>query len=68
MNALILFCLVQLYLAFGLAGMVWPDKFMSLFGVLMFPWPASYRVIRANGLAAITVYLILVGKLWVAGF
>jgi len=67
MNSLILFCLVQLYLTFGLAGIVWPDKFMPLFGVLMFPWAASHRVIRVNGIAAITAYLILVGKFWMTG-
>jgi len=67
MNALILFGLVQLYLTFGLAGMVWPDKLMPLFGVLMFPWPATHRIIRANGIAAITAYLILLGKLWMTG-
>jgi hypothetical protein len=59
--------LIQLYLAFGVAGLVWPDKFMPLFGILMFPWPASYRVIRINGIAAIGAYLVLVGRILIAG-
>jgi hypothetical protein len=53
-------CLViQLGVAFGLAGLFWPDKFMPLFEILMFPWAASGRWVRANGIAAIGVSLIL---------
>jgi hypothetical protein len=53
-------CLViQLGLAFGLAGLFWPDKFMPLFEILMFPWAASCRAVRANGIAAIGLSLIL---------
>jgi len=53
-------CLVvQLGLAFGLAGLFWPDKFMPLFEILMFPWAASCRAVRANGAAAIGLSLIL---------
>lgn len=58
---------IQLYLVFGVAGMVWPEKFMPLFGVLMFPWAASHRLIRVNGLAAIAAYVLLVGKIFTAG-
>jgi hypothetical protein len=50
---------VQLGLAFGLAGLFWPDKFMPLFETLMFPWAASRRAIRANGIAAIGLSLLL---------
>lgn len=67
MNMVLCF-FIQLYLAFGLAGMVWPEKFMPLFGVLMFPWAASHRLIRVNGLAAIAAYLLLVAKIFLAGF
>ncbi len=59
MHRLGLCLLVQLCLAFGVAGLFWPDKFMPLFDVLMFPWAASYRVIRANSLAAIGLSLLL---------
>ena len=64
---LVLCFFIQLYLAFGLAGMVWPENFMPLFGVLMFPWAASHRLIQVNGLAAIAAYLLLLGKIFVLG-
>jgi len=50
---------VQSALAFGVAGLLWPEKFMALFDVLMFPWPASYRTIRLNSVAAIALALLL---------
>jgi hypothetical protein len=50
---------VQLGLAFGLAAVLWPNKFIPLFEVLMFPWVASDRAIRANGIAAIGLALLL---------
>ncbi len=60
----LIFCLiVQLNLIFGIAGMVWPDKFMRLYGVLMFPWPASHRAIRLHGIVAILGYVFAVGKI-----
>ena len=53
-------CLVvQVCLAFGVAGLLWPEKLMPFFEVLMFPWAASCRAIRANGIAAIGVSLLL---------
>lgn len=58
--------IVQMSLAFGVAGLLWPDKFMSLFDVLMFPWAASYRTVRANSLAAIALSLVLLVKLFTA--
>jgi len=60
----LIFCvIVQLNLAFGVAGLIWPDKLMSVFGVLMFPWPASYRAIRTHGIVSILGYLVVLGKL-----
>ena len=57
-------CLVvQLCLAFGIGGLFWPDKLMPLFSVLMFPWLASYRAIRANSIAAIGLSLLLLVRL-----
>jgi hypothetical protein len=50
---------VQLSLAFGVAGLLWPDKFVPLFNVLLFPWAATDRAIRANSLAAIGLALLL---------
>ena len=50
MTDLVLCLLVQLCLAFGVGGLFWPEKLMPLFEVLMFPWIASYRSIRANSI------------------
>ncbi|MGB6679221.1 MAG: hypothetical protein WBE44_21170 [Terriglobales bacterium] len=58
-NNLLLCFVVQLGVAFGLAGLLWPDKFMPLFEILMFPWAANCRGIRANGIAAIGLSLLL---------
>jgi len=59
MNDLGLCLVLQLCLAFGLGGLFWPDKFMPVFDVLMFPWAASYRTLRANSIAAIGLSLLL---------
>ncbi len=63
MENLIFFIIVQLNLVLGVAGLVWPDKLMPVFGVLMFPWPASYRAIRTHGLVAIVGYVLVLCKL-----
>jgi hypothetical protein len=63
MNSLELCLVVQLSLAFGMAGLFWPDKLMPLFDVLMFPWAASYRAIRANSIAVIGLALLLLVRL-----
>jgi len=55
--------LVQMSLAFGVAGLLWPEKLMPFFDVLMFPWAASYRMVRANSLAAIGLSLVVLAKL-----
>ncbi len=68
MNYLAVCLLVQISLAFGVAGLLWPDKLMPLFEVLMFPWAASYRTVRANSLAAIGVSLVILVKLFAVGF
>ena len=54
---------VQLFLALGVGGLFWPEKFMPLFEVLLFPWAASYRALRANSLAAIGLSLLLMARL-----
>jgi len=56
--------LIQLFLVFGVAGLLWPDKFIPLFDVLLFPWAASYRAIRANSIAAIAGSVLLFVKLF----
>ena len=66
MDNLIFFGIVQLNLVFGVAGLVWPDKLMPVFGYLMFPWPATYRAIRTHGIVAIAGYVLVLGKLLTA--
>lgn len=62
----LIFCIiVQLNLIFGVAGLLWPDKLKPYFGILMFPWPASYRAIRTHGVVAILGYVLVLGKLLV---
>jgi len=51
MNILGLCLVVQFCLAFG------------VFDVLMFPWAASYRGLRANSIAAIGLSILLVARL-----
>jgi hypothetical protein len=59
MNSLGLCLVVQLGLSFGFAGLFWPNKFVSLFDILLFPWAASYRAIRAHSIVAIALSVLL---------
>jgi hypothetical protein len=63
MNILGLCLVVQLCLVFGVAGLFWPEKIMPLFDVLMFPWAASYRSVRANSIAALGLSALLLARL-----
>ena len=67
MENLIFYCIVQLNLIFGVAGLVWPDKLMPMFGLLMFPWRASHRAIRIHGVVAVAGYVAVLAKLAVIG-
>jgi hypothetical protein len=63
----LIFCMiVQANLVFGVAGLIWPEKFMSLYGILMFPWPASQRAIRINGLVAIAGWFLVLAKMFIS--
>jgi hypothetical protein len=53
----------ELCAAFGVAGLLWPQKFLPVFDVLMFPWPASGRTVRANSIAAIGLSILLIVRL-----
>jgi hypothetical protein len=64
MTTLELCVVVQLCLAFGVAGLLWPERLMPIFEVLMFPWAASYRGIRANSIAAIGLSVLLFARLF----
>jgi hypothetical protein len=67
MHQLLLCVIVQFCLAFGVAGLFWPEKLMPVFDLLMFPWTASYRSVRANCIAAIGLSVLLFARLWLAG-
>jgi hypothetical protein len=59
MHALVVSLVIQLALAFGLAGLLWPDKLVPVFDLLLFPWPASHRTIRTSSVAAILLSVLL---------
>lgn len=59
MNHMVLLIVVQVSLAFGLAGLLWPERLVSVFDVLMFPWPATYKTVRANAVGAILLSCLL---------
>ena len=59
MNHLGMSLIVQFSLAMGLAGILWPEKLMPIFEVLMFPWPSSYRTVRAHSIGAIVLSILL---------
>ncbi|HVM91488.1 MAG TPA: hypothetical protein VMT67_01685 [Terriglobales bacterium] len=68
MNNLGVCLLIQLSLTFGVAGLLWPDKLMPIFDALMFPWSASYRMVRAHSLGAVGLALLVLVKLLAVGF
>jgi hypothetical protein len=63
MDILGLCLIVQLCLAFGVAGLFWPEKVRPVFDVLMFPWPSTFRALRLNSIAAIAVSILLLARL-----
>jgi hypothetical protein len=63
MNVLGLCLLVQMFLAFGVAGLFWPEKFRPIFDVLLFPWTASYLAVKVNSIAALGLSLLLLVRL-----
>jgi hypothetical protein len=62
MTLLTLCLIMQVSLAFGLTGLVRPEKLMPLFGILMFPWRATHNVVRANGVLIVGAYLAVLAK------
>jgi hypothetical protein len=63
MSNLELCVVIQLCLGFGVAGLFWPERFMPIFEVLLFPWVASHRMVRANCIAAIGLSALLLAGL-----
>ena len=59
MNYIFLPVAAQLCLIFGVAGLFWPEKLVEVFDVLMFPWPATYKLVRTNAWGAILLSCLL---------
>ena len=59
MDRMVQLLVVQLSLVFGVAGLLWPEKLVAVFEVLMFPWPATYKLVRANAWGALLLALFL---------
>lgn len=59
MNPMVQLLVVQLSLIFGVAGLLWPEKLVVVFDVLMFPWPATHKLVRANAWGALLLAVIL---------
>lgn len=59
MQHIILSLAVQLSISFGVAGLLWPEKLIAVFDILLFPWPASHKFVRSNAWGAIVVALLL---------
>ena len=64
MANLVFYLIVQFNLIFGVAGLMWPDRLMPVFGLLMFPWPPTHRAIRIHGGVAVIGYLLVVAKIF----
>jgi hypothetical protein len=59
MQAVGLALLVQVCLAVGMAGLLWPEKVKPVFEFLMFPWFPTYRSLRLHSIAVIGVSILL---------
>jgi hypothetical protein len=59
MPDIILSLAVQLSICFGVVGLLWPEKLIAVFDILLFPWPATHRFVRTNAWGAIVVALLL---------
>ena len=59
MDRMVQLLVVQLTLVFGVAGLLWPEKLVAVFDVLMFPWPATHKLVRANAWGALLLALFL---------
>lgn len=59
MSHMVQLLVVQLSLVFGVAGLLWPEKLVAVFDVLMFPWPATHRLVRANAWGALFLAVLL---------
>jgi len=51
--------IAQLCLAFGMAGLLWPEKVKGC-TVLWFPWIPTYRAVRYSSIGAIVFSMLVV--------
>ena len=58
--------IVQICLAFGVAGLLWPEKVKGC-TLLWFPWIPSYRAVRYSSIGAI-LFSVLVFALFIAQY
>jgi hypothetical protein len=63
MHALAVSFVAQISLAFGMAGLFWPEKLLPIFDVLMFPWVSTHRTVRFNSIAALMLAVLLLAGL-----
>ncbi len=63
MDYIVLPVAVQLSLTFGVAGLLWPEKLVGVFDVLMYPWPATHKLVRINAWGAILLSFLLLLRL-----
>jgi hypothetical protein len=63
MDYLVLPVAAQLCLTFGVAGLLWPEKLVEVFDVLMYPWPATHKLVRINAWGAIVLSFLLLLRL-----
>jgi hypothetical protein len=59
MSHMVQLLIVQLSLVFGVAGLLWPEKLVAVFDVLMFPWPATHKLVRVNAWCALCLAILL---------
>ena len=59
MSHMVQLLVVQLSFVFGVAGLLWPEKLVAVFDILMFPWPATHKLVRANAWGAVVLSFLL---------
>ena len=58
MTTFTLCTVLEFAIAFGMAGLFWPERLMPVFQILMFPWTATHRGIRANSALVVALSLV----------
>jgi len=50
---------IELSFVFAVSRFRWPEKPVAVFAVLGLPWPATYKLVRANAWGALLLALFL---------